>query len=74
MKFLDFLRDELNHLPVDEMIAQSFIDHPTSTYADLEAIYNSIGNNEKIGGFANPIMNKLADALGEIVLGKVVDE
>jgi hypothetical protein len=74
MRFLDILRDALNHLNVDEQTAQTFIDSRHSTYADLEAIYNSMGNNEKVGGFANPIMNKLSDAIAERVLGQVVDD
>ncbi len=74
MRFLDVLRDVLNHLPVDEATTQFFINHPQSNYADLEVIYNSIGNNEKMGGFANPIMNKLSDAIAERILGQVVDD
>lgn len=74
MRFLDVLRDVLNHLPVDENTAQVIMNSGTSTYADLEAIYNSIGNDEKMGGFANPIMNKLSDAIAERILGQVIDE
>lgn len=74
MNLLDILRDALNHLSVDENTAQSFIDSNVSTYADLESIYNSIGNDEKMGGFANPIMNRLSDAISERVLGQIVDE